>query len=64
MEPKKLYRASIDKKLFGVCGGLAHYFNMDSTVMRIIALLLFFCAGLSLWVYIIAALVMTETTEY
>ena len=64
MEPKKLYRASIDKKLFGVCGGLAHYFNMDSTVMRIIALLLFFCAGLSLWVYIIAALVMPETTEY
>ncbi len=64
MEPKKLYRASIDKKICGVCGGFAHYFNMDSTIVRIIALLLFFCAGLSLWVYIIAALVMSETTEY
>jgi phage shock protein C len=64
MEPKKLYRASIDQKLCGVCGGLAHYFNMDSTVVRLIALVLFFCAGLSLWVYIVAALVMTETTEY
>ena len=37
MEPKKLCRASIDKKLFGVCGGIAHYFNLDSNLVRLIA---------------------------
>lgn len=61
---KKLYRASIDKKLFGVCGGIAHYFGMDSTLVRLIAVVLFFAAGLSLWVYIVAALIMTESPDF
>lgn len=47
---KKLYRASIDKKLFGVCGGIAHYFGIDSTLVRLITTVLFFAGGLSLWV--------------
>ena len=62
MEEKKLYRASIDKKICGVCGGIAHYFGVDSTLVRLIVL--FFAGGLSLWVYIIAALIMTETPDY
>ena len=37
MEEKKLYRASIDKKICGVCGGIAHYFGVDSTLVRLIA---------------------------
>ena len=57
MEEKKLYRASIDKKICGVCGGIAHYFGVDSTLVRLIAVVLFFAGGLSLWVYIIAALI-------
>ena len=64
MEGKKLYRASIDKKICGVCGGIAHYFGVDSTLVRLIAVVLFFAGGLSLWVYIIAALIMTETPDY
>ncbi len=64
MEQKKLYRASIDKKIFGVCGGIAHYFGIDSTVVRLITVILVFAFGLSLWVYLIAALIMTETPEY
>ena len=32
---KKLYKSSEDKKLFGVCGGIAEYFNVDSTLVRI-----------------------------
>ena len=63
-EPKKLYRASIDKKIFGVCGGIAHYFGIDSTLVRLITVILVFAAGLSVWAYLIAALVMTETSEY
>ena len=64
MEEKKLYRASIDKKICGVCGGIAHYFGVDSTLVRLIAVVLFFAGGLSLWVYNIAALIMTETPDY
>ena len=64
MEEKKLYRASIDKKICGVCGGIAHYFGVDSTLVRLIAVVLVFAGGLSLWVYIIAALIMTETPDY
>ncbi len=64
MEQKKLCRASFDKKIFGVCGGIAHYFGLDSTLVRLITVLLVFLAGLSLWVYIIAALIMPETNEY
>ena len=64
MEPKRLCRASIDKKICGVCGGIAHYFGIDSTLVRLITVILVFAAGLSVWVYLIAALVMTETSEY
>ena len=64
MEEKKLYRASIDKKICGVCGGIAHYFGVDSTLVRLIAVVLFFAGGLSLWVYNIAGLIMTETPDY
>ncbi len=64
MENRKLCRASFDKKIFGVCGGIAHYFGIDSTLVRLITVLLVFAAGLSIWVYIIAALIMPETAEY
>lgn len=54
---KKLFRSSSDKKICGVCGGLAEYLDLDSTVMRVIFLLLIFCAG-GLLAYLILALVM------
>ena len=55
---KKLCKSSTDKKIFGVCGGLAQYFNIDPTVVRLIWALLIFCAGTGLLAYIIAALVL------
>lgn len=54
---KKLYRSTTDKKIAGVCGGLAQYLNIDSTIVRLIWLLLIFFAGCGLLAYIIAALV-------
>jgi phage shock protein C len=44
----------------GVCGGIARYFNVDPTVVRVATVLLVAFAGLSLWVYIIAALIMPK----
>ncbi|MBR6199285.1 MAG: PspC domain-containing protein [Spirochaetales bacterium] len=60
---KKLCRSSTDKKLFGVCGGLAEYFGMDSTVMRVIWVLVTLLTGIGLSlivVYLIMGLVMPE----
>ncbi|MCR5254530.1 MAG: PspC domain-containing protein [Acetatifactor sp.] len=58
MSEKKLMRSTRDCKLFGVCGGLAEYFGVDSTVVRLIAVILVIFAGMSFWLYIIAALIM------
>lgn len=37
---KKLYRSNTDKKIAGVCGGLGEYLNIDSTVIRVIFIVL------------------------
>lgn len=39
-EPKKLYRSTDDRWLAGVCGGLAKYFNVDPTLVRVIFVIL------------------------
>ena len=60
---KKLYRSRTDKKIFGVCGGLAKYFEIDSTIVRLALVLLIVFAGAGLLAYIIAALVMPNEPE-
>jgi len=54
---KRLYRSRSDRMLWGVCGGLAKYFDMDPTIVRIIAVLLIFANGLGILAYIIMAIV-------
>ena len=61
---KKLCRSTKDKKICGVCGGIAHYCGVDPTVIRLIAVALTLLAGMSLWVYPIFALLMPESQEY
>lgn len=56
MSNKRLVKG--EKKIFGVCSGLANYFELDPTVIRIAFLLMFFGLGTGLLVYIILALVM------
>lgn len=61
---KRLYRTEgPDAVLCGVCGGIARYFNVDPTLVRVATALLVACAGLSLWVYIIAALIMPKESD-
>ena len=59
---KKLYRSSTNKMLCGVCGGLAEYFNMDATLVRLIwAILTCFTAGfMGILAYIIAAIIIPQ----
>jgi phage shock protein C len=61
MEEKKLYKSSTDKKLFGVCGGLAEYFKIDSTLVRL-AMVLLALMGAGIVFYLVAAIVMPERT--
>ena len=55
---KKLYKSRTDKKLAGVCGGIAEYLELDSTVIRLILIFLIIFCGFGILAYIIAALVM------
>ena len=56
---RRLYRTEgPDAVICGVCGGLARYFGVDPTVVRVATAVLVAAGGLSLWVYIIAALIM------
>src|SRR5258708_6600146 len=50
---KRLMRSSRDKKIGGVCAGIADYFDLDPTIVRIVWLLAVFCAGTGLLLYII-----------
>ena len=59
MTTRKLYK-SRDKKVCGVCGGIAEYFGIDPTIVRLIYALLVFCAGVSILPYIVAAILMED----
>ena len=60
MNEKKLYKSSTDKKLAGVCGGLAEYFNIDSTLVRLGWVVFSLLGGSGLLAYIIAAIIMPD----
>lgn len=55
---KKLYRSRTDKKLCGVCGGFAEYFEIDATILRILLIIFVLCGGAGILAYIVAALLM------
>lgn len=57
---KRLYRSLEDNKLGGVCGGLGEYFGIDSTFIRIIAVLMIFADGIGILAYIIAWIIMPK----
>ena len=56
---KKLYRSVNDKKIAGVCGGLAKYLNIDPTVIRVIWALIAL-GGAGIVAYLICALIIPE----
>jgi phage shock protein PspC (stress-responsive transcriptional regulator) len=58
---KKLYRSRRDKKLFGLCGGIAEMLNVDSTLLRILAVVIaVFTSGAAIPVYVLASLVVPK----
>ena len=54
---KKLYKSNQNKMLDGVCGGIAEYFGIDPTVVRLIWALFSLMGGCGILAYIIAAII-------
>jgi len=60
-EYKKLYRSVDDRMIAGVCAGIADYFDVDPTLIRLLFVLGFFATGSGLlWAYVIMMIVVPE----
>jgi len=60
----RLYRSRDDRVLFGVCGGLADWLDIDPSLVRIVFAVLVITGGIGLLLYIIMALVVPEEPDY
>lgn len=64
MNKKKLYRTEgTDSKLCGVCGGIAEYFEIDPTIIRLLWVVITLMGGCGIIAYIVCALVMPKKSE-
>lgn len=59
MEQKRLYRSRENRMICGVCGGVADYFNVDPTLIRL-GLVLLACTGSGILAYFIAAIIIPD----
>ncbi len=60
---KRLYKIDKGRIIDGVCGGIAEFFNVDATVVRLLWILFAACAGGGIIAYFIAALVMPRKAD-
>ena len=64
MQGKQLEKSMYNKKLDGVCAGIAHYLDIDPTVVRLVMVLFTLGGGAGLLLYLIAAVIMPRSTEF
>jgi phage shock protein PspC (stress-responsive transcriptional regulator) len=62
-EVKRLTRSKDDRWLGGVCGGLAQYFNIDSTIVRVLFVLLALIIGGGLLIYLILWIIIPPESD-
>lgn len=60
---KRLYKIEKGKKLSGVCGGIAEYFDVDATLIRLLWVLFTAFGGAGILAYIVAALIMPKKSD-
>ena len=60
---KRLYKIEQGKKIDGVCGGIAEYFDIDPTIIRLAWILFTAFAGSGIIAYIVAAIVMPKKSD-
>lgn len=58
---KRLTKSYRDRKIFGVCGGIAEYFDVDPTIVRLIWCFFVFFMGTGVLAYLIAGFVIPES---
>ena len=61
---RRLYRCRHDKRLAGVSSGLAEYFDVDVSLVRVLWVLSIFFGGLGILAYIVLAIVVPIEPEY
>ena len=61
---KQLMRSGRDKKIAGVCAGVAHYFDIDPTIVRVIWGVLAFGYGAGIVAYIIVWIIAPVASDY
>ena len=60
MPEKKMVRSTNNRKFLGVCAGIADYFDVDPTMVRLVTALLCLAWGTGLLAYLVAALVLPK----
>jgi phage shock protein C len=65
MRDKRLFRSSSDKMICGVCGGIAQYFGIDSTLVRVgwVVLTLISAGFGGVLAYIVAAIIIPDESK-
>ena len=63
MSEKKLCLSRENRKIAGVCGGIAEYFGIDATLVRVLTLVLFFAVGSGLLLYLLAWLIIPNCED-
>ena len=61
---KRLYKDHTDKKICGVCSGVAKYFDIDPTIVRLALVAFCLLGGSGILAYIIAAIVIPDEPGY
>jgi phage shock protein C len=62
-EPRKLYRSRTERMVAGVCGGLAEYFSVDTTVIRVLFLVITLFGGAGLVVYVVMWILVPDASK-
>lgn len=60
---KRLYRIESGQMVCGVCGGIAEYFDIDPTLVRLFWIILLFCVGTGFIAYFVAALIIPYKSQ-
>ena len=63
MNTKRLYKSN-NRQIAGVCGGIAEYFNIDPTLVRLIWILVVMAGGSGVLLYVIASIIMEDAPDY
>jgi len=60
---KRLYKIEQGRILFGVCGGLAEYLNVDPSIVRILWAVLGLCYGTGILLYLVCAIILPNKSQ-